>query len=158
VYVAGLLVADEWAHQDGRQHAVPEAFAAAGEAILFAALGAAFASVATGEHLWQGVVIALLLALAVRPLVAAPLLVGSGLDHRERVLVSWGGLKGAVPLLLAGYPALDALDGSLTVQGVVLAATAASLVVQGSTLGAVARWATRGPDEIRPLHPRYDQG
>ena len=47
VYVAGLLVADEWARQDGRQHAVPEAFAAASEAILFALLGAAFAAVTT---------------------------------------------------------------------------------------------------------------
>ena len=113
VYVAGLLVADEWARQDGRQHAVPQAFAAASEAILFALLGAAFAAVTTGEHVWQGVVLALVLALAVRPLVATPLLLGSGLGRREQVLVWWGGLKGAVPLLLAGYPALEALDGSL---------------------------------------------
>ena len=117
VYVAGLLVADEWARQDGRQHAVPEAFAAASEAILFALLGAAFAAVTTGEHVWQGVVLALVLALAVRPLVATPLLLGSGLGRREQVLVWWGGLKGAVPLLLAGYPALEALDGALTRAG-----------------------------------------
>ena len=136
VYVAGLLVADEWARQDGRQHAVPQAFAAASEAILFALLGAAFAAVTTGEHVWQGIVLALVLALAVRPLVATPLLLGSGLGRREQVLVWWGGLKGAVPLLLAGYPALEALDGALSVQGVVLAATAASIVVQGATLGA----------------------
>ncbi len=142
VYVAGLLVADEWARQDGRQHAVPEAFAAASEAILFALLGAAFAAVTTGEHVWQGVVLALVLALAVRPLVATPLLLGSGLGRRVQVLVWWGGLKGAVPLLLAGYPALEALDGALSVQGIVLAATAASIVVQGATLGRVARWAT----------------
>lgn len=148
VYLAGLLVADEWAGQDGRQHAVPQAFAAAGEAMLFAILGAAFASVATGEHVWQGVLLALVLALVVRPVVAAPMLLGSGLDRRERVLVSWGGLKGAVPLLLAGFPALEALDGALDVQGIVLAATAASIVVQGSTLGAVTRWATRGREPI----------
>jgi cell volume regulation protein A len=143
VYLAGLLAADEWAGQDGRRHAVPQAFAAAGEAMLFAVLGAAFATVATTEHVWQGVVLALVLAVTVRPAVAIPLLVGSGLDRRERLLVCWGGLKGAVPLLLAGFAALEALDGALDVQGIVLIATAASIAVQGATLGRVARWATR---------------
>jgi cell volume regulation protein A len=52
--------------------------------------------------------------------------------------VSWGGLKGAVPLLLAGYPALDDFDGADTVAAIVLVATAASLVVQGGTLPFVA--------------------
>ena len=103
VYVAGLLVADEWARQDGRQHAVPEAFAAASEAILFALLGAAFAAVTTGEHVWQDV-LALVLALAVRPLVATPLLLGSGLGRREQVLVWWGALKGSEPIPLDGHP------------------------------------------------------
>jgi potassium/hydrogen antiporter len=143
VYLAGLLAADEWAGKDGRQHAVPQAFAAAGEAMLFAVLGAAFATVATTEHVWQGVVLALVLAVTVRPAVAIPMLVGSGLDRRERLLVCWGGLKGAVPLLLAGFPALEALDGALDVQGIVLIATAASIAVQGATLGRMARWATR---------------
>jgi cell volume regulation protein A len=169
VYVAGLLVADEWARQDGRHHAVPQAFAAASEAVLFAVLGAAFATVATATHVWQGIVLALVLAIVVRPFVATPMLLGSGLHSRQQVLVWWGGLKGAVPLLLAGYPALDAIDGALDVQGIVLAATAASIGVQGATLGWVARWATGrgGPDEIRPLRPQvlsqtaprgYDQG
>ena len=65
----------------------------------------------------------------------------SRLRRSERTLVSWGGLKGAVPLLLAGYPALEVLDGSASVQAVVLVATAASILLQGATLPVVARWA-----------------
>ena len=75
----------------------------------------------------------------VRPLVAAACTLGSGLAPSERVLVSWGGLKGAVPLLLAAYPALDALERSDEVQAIVLVATAASILVQGATLSAVAK-------------------
>jgi cell volume regulation protein A len=149
VYLAGLLVADRWARQDRRHHAVPQAFAAASEAALFALLGAAFAPAVAAEHLWQGVALALVAALAARPLVVAACLAGSGLERRQRALVSWGGLKGAVPLLLAAYPALEALDGATTVQGVVLVATAASVVVQGWTLALVA-----GPGHPPPANGR----
>ena len=74
----------------------------------------------------------------VRPLVAAVCLIGSGLPRRDRALVSWGGLKGAVPLLLAGYPALENFDGARSVAATVLVATAASLGVQGGTLPFIA--------------------
>jgi NhaP-type Na+/H+ and K+/H+ antiporter len=43
-------------------------------------------------------------------------------------------LKGAVPLLLAGYPALDGLSEATATESIVLVATAASIVVQGATL------------------------
>jgi cell volume regulation protein A len=83
-------------------------------------------------------VLTLVTAFAVRPLVAAACLAVSGLSRAERVLVSWGGLKGAVPLLLAAFPALELLEGAERVQAIVLVATAASIVVQGATLSAVA--------------------
>jgi cell volume regulation protein A len=56
----------------------------------------------------------------------------------ERVLVAWGGLKGAVPLLLAAYPALERLEGAERAQAIVLVATAASILVQGATLALIA--------------------
>ncbi len=77
-------------------------------------------------------------------LVAAACLVGSRLDARDRVLVSWGGLKGAVPLLLAAYPALDGFEEAETVAAIVLVATAASLLVQGTTLPLLARSGRHG--------------
>jgi cell volume regulation protein A len=93
VYLAGLLTADAWAQQDGRHHAVPQAFAAASEAMLFALLGAAFAPVVTASDIWQGIALAALLALAVRPAVVTASLSRSRLRRSERTLVSWGGLK-----------------------------------------------------------------
>lgn len=75
----------------------------------------------------------------VRPLVATGCLLGSGLGRPERLLVSWGGLKGAVPLLLAAYPGLEALPETARTEALVLVATAASIIVQGATLRRVAR-------------------
>ena len=140
VYVAGLLLADAWAAQDGRHHAVPAASAGAAETVLFALLGAAFAPVVGFDDVARGLAFTLATAFLVRPAVAAACLLGSGLGRTERMLVSWGGLKGAVPLLLAAYPALEGLEGAETTQAVVLVATAASIVVQGATLSVVAGW------------------
>lgn len=139
VYITGLLLADRWALQDGKQHAVPEALSAIAEPLLFGLLGASFAPLVTGDDLWRGVLIAVAGALIVRPLVASACLLGCRMTRGERVLVSWGGLKGAVPLLLAAFPALEGLDGADRSRAIVLVATAASVIVQGATLSSVAR-------------------
>ena len=138
VFVTGLLIADRWEKQDGRHHAIPEAAAAVAEPVLFGLLGASFASLVGATEIWQGVLLTLVTVLAVRPLVAAACLIGSRLSKAERVLVSWGGLKGAVPLLLAAYPALEGLDEATRTKAIVLVATAASILLQGATLRRVA--------------------
>ena len=138
VYLSGLLVADRWAKQDGRHHAVPESISAAAEPVLFGLLGASFAPLVGPGDIGRGLALTVLTAFAIRPVLAAACLAGTRLQPAERVLVSWGGLKGAVPLLLAAYPALDSLKGAETAQAVVLVATAASIVVQGATLALVA--------------------
>ena len=144
VYIAGLLLSDAWARQDGTQHAIPEALSSVAEPLVFVTLGAAFAPLIGLGDIGRGIVLTLVTVFALRrPLVASACLIGSRLDASDRALVSWGGLKGAVPLLLAGYPALDDLGGADTVAAIVLVATAASLVVQGGTLPFVADRASR---------------
>ena len=54
-----------------------------------------------------------------------------------------------MPLLLAAYPALEALDGAARVQGIVLVATAGSILLQGATLAAVAKGAVGARTEAR---------
>lgn len=153
VYIAGLLLSDAWARQDGAQHAVPEAVSAVAEPLLFATLGAAFAPLVGLDHIGYGVFLTVVTVFGVRPLVASVCLIGSDLPAADRALVSWGGLKGAVPLLLAAYPALEHFNDAGTVAAVVLVATAASLVVQGGTLPLVAGRALRG----EPEGPRVPQ-
>ena len=138
VYIVGLVISDAWAAQDSDQNAVPEAMAAIAEPLLFGLLGAAFAAQVGLDHLWQGLVLTLATVFVVRPPIAFACLAGCGLSRPEKVLVSWGGLKGAVPLLLAAYPALEGLSESLDTESIVLVATAASIVVQGATLRMVA--------------------
>lgn len=134
VYLAGLLISDRWARQDDHNHPVPQAAAGVAEPVLFGLLGASFAPLVGVTALWQGIVLTVIMVVAVRPPVAWVCLARSGLTRAERLLVSWGGLKGAVPLLLAAYPALERLPAAEATQATVLVATAASIIVQGGSL------------------------
>ena len=156
VYIAGLLLADAWRRQDGSRHVATEAAAAIAEPLLFGLLGAAFATAVGWTELGYGIALTVATAFLVRPLVAMACTARSGLTLGERRLVAWGGLKGAVPLLLAAYPALEGLDGARRVEGIVLVATACSIVLQGATLARVARGArteARAPAHERDYTP-----
>jgi potassium/hydrogen antiporter len=150
VYLVGLILSDAWAEQDGRAHAVPDALGAIAEPLLFALLGAAFAPLVGAADLARGVALTLATVILVRPLVVGGCLIGSGLRRIERLLVSAGGLKGVVPLLLAAYPAMQGLRDADLVAATVLVATAASLVLQGMALPRLARKAVTRPSARTP--------
>ena len=50
-----------------------------------------------------GAILAVLLALVVRPLAVGPMLLATRLTAGERIFVLWSGLKGAVPILLGTF-------------------------------------------------------
>jgi cell volume regulation protein A len=74
-----------------------------------------------------------------RPLATGLMLTRSGLDLRERLLVSWAGLRGAVPIVLAIYPLMQGVERSHTIFDVVFFVVLLSVLVQGTTVGWLAR-------------------
>jgi cell volume regulation protein A len=52
----------------------------------------------------------------------------------ERLFVMWGGLKGAVPILLATLALLSGVDGATRLYGIVFVVVAFSVVVQGTSI------------------------
>ncbi|HET6341274.1 MAG TPA: potassium/proton antiporter [Gemmatimonadota bacterium] len=77
-------------------------------------------------------------------LVARPLAVGTCLfpfrySLREVAFIAWGGLKGAVPIILATYPFMWGLPGAETYFDVVFFVVLVSAVAQGWSLPPVAR-------------------
>ncbi len=138
IYITGLLAADRWAKHDGRQHAVPQSVAALGEPVLFGLLGAAAAPLVGWDDVWLGAAFTVVTVLVVRAVVVAICTAGVGLGRMEQAIVWSGGLKGAVPLLLATLPALALLDDSDRVRAIVLVATVASIVLQGTLLRLIA--------------------
>lgn len=87
----------------------------------------------------QGLVIAGVLVLVARPLAVAPVLHFFGFNRREIGLVSWVGLRGSVPIILAIFPLLFGLPGAELIFNVVFFVVLISATIQGSTMPWVAR-------------------
>lgn len=85
-----------------------------------------------------GLVIALFLMFVARPASVLLLLFGSALSWRERVLVSWVGLRGAVPIVLATFPLLAEIPKAGLIFDVVFFIVRTSTLMQGTSIGWVA--------------------
>lgn len=86
-----------------------------------------------------GLLITAVLVFVARPLSVAAALLPFRFNAREIVFVSWAGLKGAVPIVLATFPLLLGLPGGEAVFDVVFFVVLVSALLQGWTLAPLAR-------------------
>jgi cell volume regulation protein A len=87
----------------------------------------------------HGVLVALFLMLVARP---AAVWIATALDRfspGERALLSWAGLRGGVPVVLATYPVIADVPQSLRFFNVVFVVVVISTLVQGATFEPFAR-------------------
>ncbi len=91
--------------------------------------------------LWpQGLLLFAVLTFVARPLAVFIGTAGMSFGFRNKVFASWAGLRGAVPIVLATYPAAAGLQLGNQVFNLVFFAVLLSILLQGSTLGLVAKW------------------
>jgi cell volume regulation protein A len=87
----------------------------------------------------QAMLVAAVLLLAARPLAVLITLAPFRVPLREIGLVSWVGLRGATPIILATFPVVAGIHNADTIFHVVFFVVLLSVVVQGTTIPAVAR-------------------
>lgn len=87
----------------------------------------------------EGLLIAGVLIFIARPVAVGLMLPWFGFNVREVALVSWVGLKGAVPIVLATFPLLLGLEGSDALFDIIFFVVLVSAVLQGWSLPPVAR-------------------
>src|SRR6266511_2794822 len=139
VFIAGLALGDVDAPHKESIERFHTSLASLGEIVVFVALGITIDVTELGRDVWvDGLLLALLLALVARPLAVAPFLGATRLRTRERIFVAWGGLKGAVPILLAAFAVLEGASGANRIYGIVFVVVAFSVLVQGGSLPFVA--------------------
>jgi potassium/hydrogen antiporter len=86
------------------------------------------------EIFWQGIALSIILMFVARPIAVFLSLVFMKYNLKEQVFVSWAGLKGAVPIVLATYPIIAGIESSQLIFNAVFFVVLISALVQGSSL------------------------
>jgi cell volume regulation protein A len=124
--------------------------------VMFVMLGLLVFPSQLGGAALEGTVLALALVLVARPLAALAGTFGAGFTRRERILLGWAGLRGAVPVVLATFPVLGGVPRSLEFFNIVFFAVLVSTILQGTTVEPLAR--RLGLMEQAPAHPAEPSG
>jgi len=141
VFVAGVFLGDAAMPRKGEIEDFHSSLAGVAEIAVFVALGLTISVGDLGElGVWtDGFVLALILAFVARPLAVLPLLLPARLHWGERIFIAWGGLKGAVPILLGALAVLAGVGAADNLYGIVFIVVLFSVIVQGSSVPYVAR-------------------
>ncbi len=139
VYIAGLVMANRPTRAYPSIVGFHDAMTWLCQIVMFLVLGL----LVTPTQLWsyapQGLIVALALTLVARPLAVWLCLSPFGFSTREKLFVSWVGLRGAVSIFLAAIPTLAGVPNAGAFFNIAFFVVLLSLLVQGSTL----TWAAR---------------
>ncbi|TLM79594.1 potassium/proton antiporter [Microbulbifer harenosus] len=139
IFVAGVVIGNSrFVFQRGTM-LFNDGLAWLGQITMFAILGLLVTPSSLLDVWWEGLAIAAALILIARPLAVMPVLAPFGFNLREMALVSWVGLRGSVPIILAIFPLMFGLPDAGLIFNVVFFVVLISATIQGSTLPLVAR-------------------
>jgi cell volume regulation protein A len=139
VYLAGLALGSAPLAQREAMATFHDGLAWVAQLVMFLVLGLLVFPDALGPVAIEGTVLALIAAVVARPAAALVATVGAGFDLRERAVLGWAGLRGAVPVVLATFPVLAGVPRSEEFFAIAFFAVLVSTVLQGTTFEALAR-------------------
>lgn len=139
VYLFGIVVAHRAASRVRPALLAVTGYTWLAEALLFLLLGLLVTPHEMLRFALPALGIAATLMLLARPLAVALCLLPMRFEPREVVLVGWIGLRGGVPIVLALYPVLAGLPLAYLYFDVAFFVVLCSLLLQGPTLGTMAR-------------------
>lgn len=87
----------------------------------------------------EGIIIALMLIFLARPVSVFVVLAFSQFDFRDKLMISWVGLRGATPIVLATFPVIAGAPDADDIFNIVFFVVLISVLVQGSTIVIIAR-------------------
>jgi potassium/hydrogen antiporter len=89
-----------------------------------------------------------------RPISIFLTLLPTSFTFKEKVFLSWVGLRGAVPIILATYPLLAGLSQADSIFNIVFFVVLTSALLQGATIPYVAKWlGVDVPVVKKPIYP-----
>jgi potassium/hydrogen antiporter len=108
--------------------------------VMFLALGLQVFPTRLAPIAGIGILISLVVMFVARPLAVLISLSFFKMKFREKLFVSWVGLRGAVPIVFATYPLIAGLSKADLIFHLVFFISVSSVLLQGYTLPIVAKW------------------
>jgi cell volume regulation protein A len=139
VYLAGLALGGASVPAKRTVAAFHEGLAWVAQVAMFLTLGLLVFPGDLGDVAPEGTVLALVLVFVARPAGALLATAPFGFTMSERLVLGWAGLRGAVPVVLATFPVIAGVPGSLEFFNIVFFAVLLSTVLQGSTFEPLAK-------------------
>jgi cell volume regulation protein A len=138
IYLAGIVLGNSRFVFDRGTFLFMDGLAWIGQITMFVVLGLLSTPSDLVGVTGPGLLVAAVLILVARPAATVPLLLPFRFGAREHLLVAWGGLKGAVPIILATFPLMFGIPEGRLIFDVVFFVVLVSAVVQGATLAPLA--------------------
>ena len=138
VYLTGLALGSAPLRHKRVVLSFHEGLASVAEIGMFLALGLLVFPSQLGDIALKGILLALITAFVARPLAVALTTWNEGFSRRERVLLGWAGLRGAVPVILATFPVIRHVPDSLEFFNIIFFAVLLSATIQGLTIQTLA--------------------
>ncbi|WP_026152050.1 potassium/proton antiporter [Actinopolyspora halophila] len=152
-YLAGMVLANAGLPHRSATRSFAEGLGWLAQIGLFVLLGLLVTPSELHREVLPALVIGVVLLLLARPLAVAVSLAGFRLPWREQAFLSWAGLRGAVPIVLATFPVVAGVRGSDRLVDIVFVLILLLTLVQGPSLRSLAR----SLDLIRPQAAREVQ-
>lgn len=140
VYLAGVVIGNNRVPFHRGIDAFHDALAWLAQIVMFILLGLLSFPSRLMSVVVPGLAIAVILMLLARPAAVFICLASSRFIHREKLFLSWVGLKGAVPITLAIFPLMLGVNGASTIFDVIFFVVLVSAILQGFSLQWVARF------------------
>ncbi len=139
VYLAGLALGSAPLPAQRTVTAFHQGMAWVAQLAMFFTLGLLVFPSDLGDVALRGTLLALIVLLVARPAAVWLSTLGMRFSTPEKAVLSWAGLRGAVPVVLATFPVLEGVPGSVEFFNLVFFAVLVSTVLQGTTFEGFAR-------------------
>nr|WP_237519405.1 potassium/proton antiporter [Streptomyces sp. HUCO-GS316] len=138
-YLAGLVLGNAQLPHRAATRSFAEGVGWLAQIGLFVMLGLLVDPSELPAAIGPAVAVGLVLLLAARPLSVLACLLPFRVPWREQGFISWAGLRGAVPIVLATFPIVEGLSGARDLLNIVFVLVVIFTVVQGPSLPVAAR-------------------
>jgi potassium/hydrogen antiporter len=155
VYVAAMLIGNTELTYRHSIFRFNEGFAWMMQILMFVILGLLVfpTQLFTLEIIGKGLLLSAILIFAARPIAVFVSMIKMDYQLNEKIFLSWAGLRGAVPIVLATFPLIAGLENSPMIFNVVFFVVLTSALIQGSTISSFAeKLGLTGPTKVEPVH------